>query len=73
MRKQHRRQRPNSRKEFNPPKRRRRNSQVYHPPSANDAKRKHLPKLLQNFANFLGKRYIHNLFCSGAPLYVDAE
>ena len=73
MRKQHRGQRPNSRKELNPPKRRRRNSQVYHTSSADDAEREHLPKFLQDLANLLGKGYIHDLFCSGAPFYVYAE
>ena len=73
MRKQNRRQRPNSRKELDSPKRRCCNGQVYHTPSANDAAREHLPKLLEDFANLLGKRYIHDLFCSSAPLDVDAE
>lgn len=73
MRKQNCGQRPNSRKEFNPPESRCCNGQVYHTPSANDAAREHLPELLEDFANLLGKWYIHDLFCSGAPLYVDAE
>ena len=73
MRKQNCRQRPNSSKEFNPPERRRCNSQIYHSPRANDTEGKHFPKLLKDFANFLREWYIHNLFCSGAPLYIDAE
>lgn len=73
MRKQHRRQRPNRREELDPPKRRRCHSQIYHPPRANNTKCEHLPKLLQDFANLLGKGYIHDFLCSGAPFYVDAE
>ena len=73
MRKEYRRQRPNSGKELNPPKRRRRNSQVYRPPGANDAECKHLLEFLQDLANLLDKGYIHDLFCSGAPFYAYAE
>ncbi len=73
MREQNCRQRPNSRKEFNPPKSWCCNSQVYHTPGANDAQREHLPKFLEDFANLLHKWYIYDLFCSGAPLYVNAE